>query len=75
MHCGLTGGTLVSFPGMDKQSSNHKIAAGAPKDGRAMLQEFDLTAAAKPVDIEINAAGPERAEVKMGPTMTVGDIE
>ena len=75
MHCGMTGGTLVGFPGMDKQASNHKIAADAPKDGRAMLQEYDMTAAADPQDIEINASGPERAVVQMGNTMTVGDIE
>ena len=73
MHCGLTGGTLVSFPGMDKQSSNHKVAAGAPKDGKAMLQEFDMTTAAAMGDIEINE--PKRAAVEMGPTMTVGDID
>jgi len=75
MHCGLTGGTLVSFPGMDKQSSNHKIAAGAPKDGRAMLQEFDSTAPSPIKDLEINDSGPERLDVKMGSIMTAGDLE
>jgi hypothetical protein len=75
MHCGLTGGTLVSYPGMEHQASNHKIASGAPQDGRAMLQEYDLTASAEPQDIEINAAGPARAEVQMGSAMTAGDIE
>jgi hypothetical protein len=73
MHCGLTGGTLVSFPGMDKQASQHKIADGAPKDGMKMLAEFDMKTAADPLDIEFNS--PERAEVQMGNTMTAGDIE
>lgn len=75
MHCGMTGGTLVSFPGMDKQAANHKIAAGAPKDGKAMLEEYDLTASATPQDIEINASGPERLDVRVGSTMALGDIE
>ena len=73
MHCGLTGGTLVSFPGMDKQASNHKIAEGAPKDGRALIQEFDMTAASPMADLEISA--PDRAEVHVSSTMQVGDIE
>jgi hypothetical protein len=42
MHCGLTGGTLLSFPGMERTSSNHKIADGAPKDGHAMLAEYEM---------------------------------
>ena len=75
MHCGLTGGTLVGFPGMDKQASNHKVASDAPKDGRAVLQEYDMTVAAEPQDIEINASGPERMDVQMGNSMTAGDIE
>ena len=75
MHCGMTGGTLVSFPDMDKQASNHKIAAGAPTDGKAMLQEYDLTASSEMGDIEINAAGPERQDVRMGSTPAMGDIE
>jgi hypothetical protein len=73
MHCGLTGGTLISFPGMDKQAPNHKVAAGAPKDGKAMLQEFDMTTAAAMEDIEISE--PKRAAVEIGLTMAMGDIE
>jgi len=75
MHCGLTGGTLVSFPGMEKQASNHKIGENAPKDGRAMLKEFDLTASAEMPDIEISASGPDRSEVQMGNVASMGDIE
>jgi len=41
MHCGLTGGTLLSFPGMDKVASN-KISHDNPTDGRAMLFEYDI---------------------------------
>lgn len=75
MHCGMTGGTLVSFPGMDKQASNHKIADGAPKDGMAMLNEYDMKHAAEQPDIEINASGPDRMNVEMGSTAAMGDIE
>jgi hypothetical protein len=53
MHCGLTGGTLLSFPGMDTQSTNKKVATGAPKDGRAILNEFDLMGKVKQDDIDM----------------------
>jgi hypothetical protein len=41
MHCGLTGGTLLSFPGMNTVASN-KISHEGVKDGREVLFEFDL---------------------------------
>lgn len=64
MHCGLTGGTLLTFPGMDKTASKHKIADGAPKDGHQMLNDFELARTARLGDIDIS--GPERQEVEMG---------
>lgn len=74
MHCGLTGGTLLSFPGMEKQASNHKIAAGAPKDGHAMLAEFDLQGGfPSGGDIQINE--PERLDVQMGSSFSLGDVD
>jgi hypothetical protein len=54
MHCGLTGGTLLTFPNMDKQATNIKIASDAPKDGYAMLSEYDLMGAADQQDITMN---------------------
>jgi hypothetical protein len=72
MHCGLTGGTLLSYPGMDKASSNHKTAAGAPEDGRAILGEYDLMGPAVQQDIPMD--GPERAEVEMDGTYKL-DVE
>jgi hypothetical protein len=79
MHCGLTGGTLLSFPGMDKTSSNHKIGAGAPEDGRAILNEYDLMPnSGRPGDVkmaDIDMNPPERQEVHMGNAFEVGDIE
>jgi hypothetical protein len=56
MHCGLTGGTLVSFPGMDKVKSNHRVASGAPKDGMGMVQEFELDRPVAQHDIETKEA-------------------
>jgi hypothetical protein len=53
MHCGLTGGTLLSYPGMNQTASNKKVAAGAPKDGRSMLKEFDLMDKATQADIDM----------------------
>jgi hypothetical protein len=64
MHCGLTGGTLLSFPGMSTASSNHKIASGAPKDGHQMLNEYDLSSTAKLGDIDI--IQPKGYEIEVG---------
>jgi hypothetical protein len=63
MHCGLTGGTLLSFPGMDTQASNHKIAADAPKDGHGLLKDFDLQVKKANTDIEIQE--PERLDIEI----------
>jgi hypothetical protein len=43
MHCGLTGGTLMSFPGMDSIKSNKRASADA-KDGFQVCSEFQLEA-------------------------------
>ena len=42
MHCGLTGGTLLDFPGMATAKVNHRIAAGALLDGTSLVNEFDM---------------------------------
>jgi hypothetical protein len=79
MHCGLTGGTLLSFPGMDKTSSNHKIGEGAPEDGRTILAEFDMMPNSgrpgdtKMADIEMNADRPD--DTHIGNHFEMGDIE
>jgi len=61
MHCGLTGGTLLSFPGMDKQSSNYKVAADAT-DGRKMLADWELNTPVEAGDIDIHT--PDRLNVQ-----------
>jgi hypothetical protein len=69
MHCSLTGGTLLSFPNMDKTASNHKVGEGAPEDGRAILNEYDLMPNSgrpgdvKMADIDMNK---DREDVHMG---------
>jgi len=79
MHCGLTGGTLLSFPGMDKTASNHKVGEGAPEDGRTILAEFDLMPNSgrpgdtKMADIDMNP--PARQDVQIGSSFELGDIE
>ncbi len=75
MHCGLTGGTLLSFPGMERQSSQHKIAEGAPKDGHAMLAEFDLQGGYPLTAGDIDIKEPERLDVQLGSSFSLGDIE
>jgi hypothetical protein len=49
---------------MDRVSSNQKTAAGAPKDGHQMLNEFQLVKISKLGDIDMSA--PQRQEVEMG---------
>ena len=75
MHCGLTGGTLLSFPGMDKASSNHKVADGAPKDGRAILAEYDLQGGFLHTAGDIDIREPERLDVSLGGSFSMGDVE
>lgn len=79
MHCGLTGGTLLSFPGMDKVTSNHTAGVGAPEDGRGMLNEYDLMPnSGRPGDVkmaDINMNPPERQEIQMNSSFELGDIE
>lgn len=41
MHCGLTGGTLLSFPGMESLKSNKRASADA-KEGHQVLAEYQL---------------------------------
>lgn len=75
MHCGLTGGTLLSFPGMERQASNHKIAEGAPKDGHAMLAEFEMNTGFPMNAGDIDIKEPERLDVQLGSSFSLGDFE
>jgi len=56
MHCGLTGGTLLDFPGMATAKGaarqNHRTA-GNTLDGAALVAEFDMTKRHDIGDIEI----------------------
>jgi hypothetical protein len=64
MHCGLTGGTLLSFPGMSQTTSNKIARAGAPEDGRSILKEFDLMEKTAQADIDMTP--PIRTEIHFG---------
>jgi len=72
MHCGLTGGTLLSFPGMNQGASKKKVAAGAPEDGRSILKEFDLMGSVPQADIDMTP--PERADVQVSSKPDAGEI-
>ena len=76
MSCGLTGGTLLSFPNMDKASSK-KISHDGVKDGKQVLLEWELLD--KPEDSEIEYRGegdstPEEINVELTSTSKI-DIE
>ena len=69
MHCGLTGGTLVSFPGMEKTG---KVAGEKPTDAVRLLKDYDLVTRPRVGDIDIQE--PERLDVQMGSVMSAGDL-
>ena len=52
MHCGLTGGTLVSFPGMNRVATKKIAHDGPVVDGQQMLKDWELdTKDDTPLDI------------------------
>lgn len=74
MHCGLTGGTLLTFPGMDKVKSN-KIASGNQDfDGNTLNAQVGLDSTKiQNLDIEIEEKKGE--DLDLGSVGYVGDIE
>jgi hypothetical protein len=72
MHCGLTGGTLLSFPGMKNASSN-KISHGSEVDGRDMLFEYDILDTQEDVPLTIDEDRTD-TEVELNTTSKI-DIE
>lgn len=75
MHCGLTGGTLLSFPNMNKAENEglkKKTAANAPEDGRALLEEFDLMG--KTAQAAIDMTPPKWEDIHISSTMDAGNI-
>ena len=74
MHCGLTGGTLLTFPGMDKVRSQH-IAHEGSKDGQQVLFEFDLLDKAEDSPIDFREPKPQDSvDVELNRTSSI-DIE
>jgi len=72
MHCGLTGGTLLTFPGMEKTG---KVASAAkPTDAVALLKDYDLTR--RPASGDIDISGPDRLELDIdkGGAPSAGNI-
>ena len=69
MHCGLTGGTLLTFPGMEKMG---KAASAPPTDARTLMREYEMVNMPQAGDIEMKE--PERLEVEMGSSMSAGDL-
>lgn len=46
MHCGFTGGTLLSFPGMESVGTKRAAAQAPVQDGVQFMQSMELTAPA-----------------------------
>lgn len=76
MSCGLTGGTLLTFPGMDKASSK-KISHEGVKDGKEVLYEFDLLDNKEDSEIEYrgeDGSTPEEINIELTRPSSI-DIE
>jgi hypothetical protein len=74
MHCGLTGGTLLTFPGLDKVSSN-KIANGDPSyDGNTLNTQVGLDSS-KLQDFDVEIKELKGHDIDLGSYGNVGDIE
>ena len=70
MHCGLTGGTLLSFPGMN--GTGKKTASDeAVRDGHSILNEYDLSSPVQGPDIDMSE--PERLDVQVNKTFKMDE--
>ena len=69
MHCGLTGGTLLAFPGMEK--TGRKTASAPPEDAATTLREYDLVDKPEQADIDLNE---DREGIEMGSKPSAGDL-
>ena len=69
MHCGLTGGTLLSFPGMERTG---KVASAPPEDAVALLNDYELTGQPKQGDIVLNE--DRKDDVEMGSKPSAGNL-
>jgi hypothetical protein len=65
MHCGLTGGTLLSYPGM-YEANKHKNASQPTFDGHQVLGEYDLINTAPQDDID--TSGHKLEDIEMDAT-------
>ncbi len=63
MHCGLTGGTLAAFPGMEK-ASRSRVASSAA-DGLSLVKEFEMTRSKVASDIDMSR--PAADDIEMSP--------
>lgn len=57
MSCGLTGGTLLTYPGMKTTTPTHRTASNAARDGYGLLNEFEMLAPARSRDIDMKRPG------------------
>ena len=72
MSCGLTGGTLISFPGMNRIASN-KIAHEGATDGQQMLKEWELDAK-DDTPLDIRETEPASTDVELTSSSRI-DVE
>lgn len=72
MHCGLTGGTLLSFPGMNRVATN-KISHETETDGRKVLFEYEMLDTNEDVPLTIDEDRTD-TEVELTTTSRI-DVE
>lgn len=68
MHCGMTGGTLLSFPGMEKTGPK---TASTGVDGNKLMDDYGLSSVNRPKVGTIEEEPDQRLNVEMDSTMQV----
>lgn len=74
MHCGLTGGTLLTFPGLDKVQTNKNASESVKYDGNTLNEQVGLDSS-KPQEFEVEIVEIQPHEIDLGKYGNIGDIE
>jgi len=75
MHCGLTGGTLLHFPGMDKVKTQKSASSEVKADGNTLNSEYGMDNTRIPDAGTIEIGEPGFEDINIGSQMSAGEIE
>jgi hypothetical protein len=72
MHCGMTGGTLLTFPGLDRVNTNKNASENVEYDGNTLNSQVGLDTSVQQ-DFQVEIKEITRHDVDLG-TFGVGEI-